>query len=75
VLRPGTTELIPIDTFGDLHLADITELRLLVVDESWSPSLIVVFVNGIEVFRTAVTKTLKPGDSELSLGYPIRQVA
>ena len=74
VFRPGDGDLIPLDTFGDMHLSMIKQLKLVLFgspgNPAWSPSKLELFINGKEVFRTTITKTFFTQDNELIMPYP-----
>jgi hypothetical protein len=76
VLRAGTTDLIPLDTSGDLHLSRINRLVLSMVGipasedgATWKPRSLRLFINGKEVFQSSLRDSLTPGSS-VRLPYP-----
>lgn len=75
VLKPGRTDLIPLDTFGELHLSMIKQTKLVLKQDGsaknpqWKPSEFTLIINGKEVFKANIFTTLSLNVSEV-LAYP-----
>jgi lysophospholipase L1-like esterase len=75
VFKPGRTDLIPLDTFGELHLSMIKQTKLILKqvgsanNPQWKPSEFTLIINGKEVFTANISKTLSLSVSQV-LAYP-----